>query len=251
MRGARGFSGAQFTAHVIFAPLAALAAWQAWRVSYPDVCSLMGIYLIASTLVYDLLGRMGRRRGTRLFARTGKIYAVLVGLAAIYIASDAHVLEQASRAYPAGGRWFGMLLGAIIVLGSLLLVRRSGRSKDTDALAATPGFASLGLALFVALIVLQLLAMTALLPWAVLAALYRAVFCAAAFWIVRLGLIVHTGGIFGWGLAFLWLGLMTAYLDLLWPWRTTMPFLAGAAVLGLALALAMLVKGRKLAAARA
>lgn len=249
MRSSRGFSGAQFTAHLIFAPLVALAAWQAWRTSYPDVSALMGVYLVGATLVHELLGRMASRRGSRLFARTGRTYAALAGLAAVYVASDAHVLEQASRAYPADGRWFGMLLGAIVVLGGMQLVRRSGRSKDSEALAGAHGFASLGLGLFVALIVLQLLAMTALPPWAVLAALYRVVFCAAAFWIARLGLVLQAGALFGWGLAFLWLGLMTAYLDLLWPWRTTMPFLAGAAVLGLALAVAMVVKGRKLAAA--
>jgi len=248
MRGARGFSGAQFAAHLIFAPLLALAAWHAWRTSYPNVCALMGIYLVGATLVYEVLGRMGRRRGSRLFARTGKTYAIVAGLAAVYIASDAYVLEQASRAYPAGGRWFGMLLGAIVVLASMLLLR-SGRSKDGEALAGMPGFTNLGLGLFVALIVLQLLAMTALLPWGALAALYRVVFCLAALWIVRLGLVLHAGAILGWGLAFLWLGLMTAYLDVLWPWRTTMPFLAGAAALGLAIAVAMVVKGRKLAAA--
>jgi len=250
MRGSRGLSGAQFTAHLIFAPLLALAAWQAWRTSYPNVSALMGIYLVGAMLVYELLGRIGRRRGTRLFARTGKTYAALAGLAAIYVASDAYVLEQAARAYPAGGRWFGMLLGAIAVLGGLQLVRRSDRSKDSEALAAVPGFASLGLGLLVVLILLQLLAMTALLPWGVLAVLYRIVFCAAAFWVARLGLILRAGAIFGWGLAFLWLGLMTAYLDLLWPWRATMTFLAGAAALGLALALALVLKGRKLITAR-
>ena len=250
MRGSRGLSGAQFSAHLIFAPLGALAAWQAWRTSSPDVSALMGIYLVGATLVYELLGRIGRRRGSRLFARTGKSYAALAGLAAIYVASDAHVLEQASRAYPAGVGWFGMLLGAIAVLGGMQLVRRSDWSKDSEALAAVPGFASLGLGLLVALILLQLLAMTALPPWGVLAVLYRIVFCTAAFWVARLGLILRAGAIFGWGLAFLWLGLMTAYLDLLWPWRATMPFLAGAGVLGLVLAVVLALKGRTLITAK-
>lgn len=249
MRGSRGFSGARFAAHLIFAPLVALAAWQAWRVSYPDVCALMGFYLVASMLVYELLGRTAGRRGSRVFARTGKAYAVMAGLAAVYIASDAHVLEQASRTYPAGGRWFGLLLGAIVVLGSIQVVRRSVRSRDGDALAGMPGFTAIGLGLFVTLIILQLLAMTALPPWGVLAVIYRVVFCAAAFWVARLGRALGSGAILGWGLAFLWLGLMTAYLDLLWPWRTTLPFLAGAAALGLALAAAMVLKGRTLAAA--
>ncbi len=249
MTSSRGFSGAQFIAHLMFAPLLALAVWQAWRTSYPDVYALMGVYLVGAMLVHELLDRMGGRRGSRLFARTGKAYAALAGLAAVYIASDAHVLEQASRAYPAGGRWFGLLLGAIVVLGSVQLARRSGRSRDGAALAGMPGFTGIGLALFVTLIVLQLLAMTALLPWGVLAVIYRVVFCAAAFWVARLGLALGGGAILGWGLAFLWLGLMTVYLDLLWPWRTTMPFLAGAAMLGLALAAAMVVRGRTLAAA--
>jgi hypothetical protein len=95
----------------------------------------MGIYLVGATLIHELLGRIGRRRGTRLFARTGKAYAVLSGLGAIYVASDAYVLEQASRAYPAGGRWFGILVGVILVLGSMLLVRRSGR----DDFVSRPG----------------------------------------------------------------------------------------------------------------
>ena len=250
MRRSRGFSGAQFTAHLIFAPLVALAAWKAWRVSYPDVCALMGAYLVAATTLYEMLGRMGGRRGTRLFARTGKAYAVLAGLAAAYIASDAWVLEQASRAYPAGGRWFGLLLGTVVVLGAILLVRRSGRTKN-DALASMPGFTAIGLGLFVTLLVLQLLSMTALLPWSVLAVLWRIVFCAVAAWIARLGSALQHRAVMGWGLAFLWLGLMTAYLDLLWPWRTGMPFLAGAAVLGLALAAVMVVTGRKAAAAQA
>ncbi|MEN3976104.1 hypothetical protein [Emcibacter sp. SYSU 3D8] len=250
MTARRGLSGPQFTAHLLFAPLVLLAAWHAWRVSTPDICALMGVYLVAATLLHELLARMGRRRGARLFAGTGKAYATLAGLLAVYIASDAHVLEQASRAYPAGGRWFGLLLGNIAVLGALQLVHRSGRATNGAGPAARHGFASLGLGLFVVLIVLQLLAMTALLPWSLLAVLYRVVFCVAAVWVARLGLVQHSGVIFGWGLAFLWLGLMTAYLDLLWPWRMTLPFLAGAAVLGTALALAMVVQGRKLAAAR-
>ncbi|MGE0666426.1 MAG: hypothetical protein AB7O49_07710 [Sphingomonadales bacterium] len=247
MRGAGGFGGARLTAHLIFAALVALAAWRAWRVSYPDVCALMGVYLFAALLLNELLARMGARRGGRLFARTGKAWTVMIGLTAAYVASDAHVLEQASLAYPAGGRWFGMLLGTVVVLGAVLLVRRSGRSGQ-DAAAAMPGFAAIGLGLVVGMLVLQLLSMTALLPWTILAVLWRAAFCAAALWIARLGLALRHGAIMAWGLAFLWLGLMTAYLDLLWPWRETTPFLAGAAVLGLAMAAAMVVKGRKLAA---
>jgi hypothetical protein len=247
MRRSRGLSGAQFTAHLIFAPLLMLAVWRAWRISYPDICALMGVYLVAAVLLHELLGRMGRRRGTRLFARTGKAYAVLAGMAAAYVASDAYVLEQASRAYPAGGRWFGLLLGTLLVLGAIQLVRRSGVPTE-DALAARPGFTAIGLGLFVALLVLQLLAMTALLPWGVLAVIYRLAFCAAALWIARLGLVTRHPAVLGWGLAFLWLGVMTAYLDLLWPWRASLPFLAGAAVLGIALAAGMIVKGRKLTA---
>ena len=245
MRNARGFGGAQFAARLIFAPVMALGAWQAWRVSYPDVCALMGIYLVLAVLAYELLERMGGRRGTRLFAHTGKAYAALAGMAAAYIASDAYVLELASRAYPAAGRWFGMLLGAVAALGAILLVRRSGGHKD-DALAALPGFTAIGLGLFVVLLVLQLLSMTALLPWGVLAVLWRIAFCAAAAWIARLGVAVRSGAVLGCGLAFLWLGLMTAYLDLLWPWRTSLPVIAGAAVLGLALAAAMAVTGSRL-----
>ena len=132
-----------------------------------------------------------------------------------------------------------------------MLRREPGLANDAaQALAAVPGFASLGLGLLVALILLQLLAMTALPPWGVLAVLYRIVFCTAAFWVARLGLILRAGAIFGWGLAFLWLGLMTAYLDLLWPWRATMPFLAGAGVLGLVLAVVLALKGRTLITAK-
>ena len=249
MRGREGFSGAQFTAHLIFAPLLMLAAHAAWRVAYPDICALMSIYLVGAAGLYELLSRIGRRRGTRLFAGTGKTYAVIFGLAAIYIASDAYVLERAARAYPADGQWFGMLLGAVVILGGILLVRRSGRPKGDDLFLTMPWFTGLGLGLFVALLSLQLIAMTALLTWPVLAVIYRLVFCAAAFWIARLGIATRAGAVLVWGLAFLWLGLMTAYLDLLWPWRETLPFLAGAAVLGLVLALVLAWQGRRALAA--
>lgn len=249
MRGRDRFGGAQFAAHLIFAPLLALAAHAAWRVAYPDICALMGIYLVGAASLYELLGRVGRRRGTRLFAGTGKAYAVLAGLAAAYIASDAYVLERAAGAYPADGRWFGMLLGTVILLVGVLLVRRSGMPKSDDLFLTKPWFTGLGLGLFVTLLSLQLIAMTALLPWPVLAAIYRVVFCAAAFWIARLGIVTRASAIMRWGLAFLWMGLMTAYLDLLWPWRETLPFLAGAAILGLALALALAWSGRRAVAA--
>ncbi len=247
MRRSRGFGGAQFTAHLIFAPLFTWAAWTAWTVSYPDVCALMGVYLVAAVTLHEMLDRMGARRGTRLFARTGKAWAVFVGLSAAYVASDAWVLEQTSRAYPASGRWFGLLLGAVVVLGALLLVRHSGGNRSVSR-PTIPGLMAMGLGVFVTLLVLQLLTMTALLPWGVLAVIWRIAFCAAAAWIAGHGAALRDRAVMAWGLAFLWLGLMTAYLDLLWPWRHGLPFLAGAAALGLALAAGMAMLGRKPAA---
>lgn len=247
MRRSRGFGGAQFTAHLVFAPLVGWAAWTAWRISYPDVCALMGVYLVAAVTLHEMLDRMGARRGTRLFARTGKAWAVLAGLSAAYVTSDAWVLEQASRAYPASGRWFGLLLGAVVVLGAILLVRRSGGQRSAVP-PAIPGFTAMGLAVFVTLLLLQLLTMAALLPWGVLAVSWRIVFCAAAAWIAGHGAAIRHRAVMAWGLAFLWLGLMTAYLDLLWTWRHGLPFLAGAAALGVALAAGMAMLGRKSAA---
>jgi hypothetical protein len=245
MRSRNRLSGPQVAAHLLLAPLLGLAIHTAWRTGYPNVLSLMGVYLVAAAALYELMARLAGRRGSRLFARTGKAYAVLLGLAAVYVASDAYALERAWTAYPAAARWFGFLFGAIVVLGCVLLVRRSARTREDEMFVAMPKFTATGMALFVILISLQLVAMTALLPWPVLAVIYRIVFCVAAFWIGKLGVVLRIGGIVFWGLAFLWLGLMTAYLDLLWPFRATWPFLAGAIVLGGTLAVVLIRKGRR------
>lgn len=245
MRSRNRLSGPQVAAHLLLAPLLGLAIHTAWRTGYPNVLSLMGVYLVGAAALYELMARLAGRRGSRLFARTGKTYAVLLGLAAVYIASDAYALERAWTAYPAAARWFGLLFGAIVVLGCVLLVRRSERTREDEMFVSMPKFTATGMALFVILISLQLVAMTALLPWPVLAVIYRIVFCVAAFWIGKLGVVLRIGGIVFWGLAFLWLGLMTAYLDLLWPFRATWPFLAGAIVLGGMLAALLIRKGRR------
>ncbi|MEN3952875.1 hypothetical protein [Iodidimonas sp. SYSU 1G8] len=245
MRSRNRLSGPQVAAHVLLAPLLALAIHAAWRTGYPNLLSLMGVYLVGAAALYELMARLAGRRATRLFARTGKSYAVLLGLAAVYIASDAYAIERAWTAYPAAARWFGFLFGAIVVLGCVLLVRRSQRTQEDEMFVAMPRFAATGAALFVILISLQLIAMAALLPWPALAVVYRIVFCVAAFWIGKLGVLLRVGGIAFWGLAFFWLGLMTVYLDLLWPFRATWPFLAGAIVLGGMLAAVLIRKGRR------
>jgi hypothetical protein len=248
MTRARGISGQQAMAHVLLFPVLCAGAYSAWRIGFPDICALMGVFLMASSVIYEITGRMTERRSTRRFGETGKTYAIVMGLASIYIASDAYVLEQAWLAYPADGRWFGALLGSLVVLGSALLVRRSGRTRSDEIFVARPRFTGLGVALFVTLLSLQLIAMAAVLPWWLMAAAYRLVFCAAAFWIARFGAVTQSTPVLGWGLVFLWLGIMTAYLDLLWPFRETWPFLAGAGALGLATAFLLHRWGRRVLA---
>ncbi|MBI1180706.1 MAG: hypothetical protein GC201_09120 [Alphaproteobacteria bacterium] len=242
MRARDGGAGGRIAAHALLAPFIAASAYLAWRVGYPDLCSLMGVYLLVAVMLYEVMGRVTERRAGRAFGRTGKVYAVVWGLAAIYVASDAYVQERAWHAYPASGEWFGILFGAIIVLGSVLLVRRSGATAADDIFVSRPRFTGLGVGLFVTLVSLQLIAMTALLPWGAMAVLYRIAFCAAALWTARFGMVLQERAVAAIGFGFLWLGIMTAYLDLLWPYRTTWPFLAGAVVLGVATAVYL---GRK------
>ena len=219
-------------AHLLMLFLIGLAGTFAYRVSYPNISALLGIYMIMSVGLYQVSGRLAQAGQWNRFGRVGKMYTQIFGLGSFYLASDAFVLEQAYYAYPAP--LIGFLAFGIAVIG-LAVVTMLRRSTASEIYVTHPGFVSIGIALFVGAVTTQLLAMTALSDWGLQVVLYRIIFIASTVWIAQMGVYerspatVITAGLFA------VLGIMTAYLDILWSIKETLGFLIGAIALALAL----------------
>ena len=225
-------------AHILMPLLMAAAIFSAFEVGYPNVSTLFGIYMVVALTLYQFFSRISQAPPRRRFGGASALYALLIGFLAFYFASDAYVLERAYQAYPAPFTGFLGFGSAILVL---VILNQLRGSRADDIYVTEPHFVTIGVILFIATITVQIVVMTALVDWIYQAAAYRIIFIAASLWTARLGVYEHRPGMMVIGAFFAIVGIMTAYLDLLWDYRTTTIFLAGAVGLCAALILIAII----------
>jgi hypothetical protein len=119
----------------------------------------------------------------------------------------------------------------------LAVVTMLRRSTASEIYVNHPRFVNIGIALFVTAVTVQLLAMTALIGWGLQVVLYRTIFIASSVWIAQMGVYERSPATVIVAGLFIVLGVMTAYLDVLWSVKETLGFLIGAIALAIALLL--------------
>lgn len=220
--------------HGILLGLIAGLGLVAFDVGYPNVSALFAAIAVGAVAMFEIASRISQGRGDRHVFATARTYCVLVGLTAVYLASDAHVLAMAHRAYPADALWFLLFLGSVGFLAIIMSMRSPER---TDMFVLEPRFTGNGIGLFVVAVGLQLLVLTALgsLPFLIMA--FRVTVLAISLWFVVFGVLLGNRAITWIGGGFVVINLLTAYLDLLWESRATIIFqLGGCGIAALSLA---------------
>ena len=219
-----------FTGLVGALALLALLGFYAVRIGFPDTAALFGLYALAGMMIFLIGNRLQQNRRMRGWGRLASGFGVLVGLGGLYCLSDAYVQEKAFFAYPADQGWFFAYALALILLLAVSLLRNSRQEIRKRRKAR---IRAMGFVLLVVLLSIQMLTLTGALHWTIMAGLHRTIYLAFTVWLVIFGHSHDDRAVRLLGHLFLWAGLMTIYLDLLWPWREGVPFLSGWAAFGL------------------
>jgi len=239
----RSRRGGGLLAHVLFLAAIVGLVMLALRVGYPNVSVLAAIYALGAATLFEVASRFGHGGVAPGFWRTTRSYALLIGLTSFYLATDAYVLEQAYRSYPAGLGWF---VGVLVSVGLLALTMSLRQPERTDLFVLEPRFTGNGIGLFVVAISLQLFVMTGIVPLLFTMVAFRVTCLATALWFVMFGAMLrHWAAITVAGIMVV-LNVLTAYLDLLWPHRESWIFLGGAVGVALVTIAALLLWTRSL-----
>ncbi len=222
--------GGMLFAHALFLLLVAGLFLLALKVGYPNISALVAIYAVNAVTLFEISTRSAKARTAGSLWRVGRLYAVIIGLISFYVVSDAYVLEHALSAYPADALWFLGFIGSVAALALVMSLRQPERA---DMFVLAPRFTGNGIGIFVVAISLQLFVMTAITPLSFAMIAFRLTFIAASIWFVVFGLIIRNPPVRMTASLFVTLNVLTAYLDLLWDYRTTIAFMGGAVALAI------------------
>ncbi|MFN3231653.1 MAG: hypothetical protein ACE363_05785 [Alphaproteobacteria bacterium] len=229
MKRRRG-AGVTIIAHVVMLALCASLAVLAWRTGYPNLGSLAAIIAVGAIILFEVSTRLHQARTGIRFWRVCRAYGAVIGMVCFYLLTDAHVLEQAKIAYPATAMWLIGFIGSVALLALAMSLRQPDR---TDMFVLEPRFTGNGIGIFVVAVCMQLFVMTAITPLEFNIIAFRLTCFAASIWFVKFGTILRSRSVLTGATVFTLLNVLTAYLDLLWPFRDTIPFMIGAGILAL------------------